>query len=328
MADTLTLATFNLENLDDVPGLAPTLAERIAVLRPQLVRTGADILFLQEVNGQPAKAPRSLAALDALLADTPFAGFERVSTESPNGGPMDKQNLVILSRWPIGARRQVSHELVPPPHYRAVTAKPASDAAAEQKWDRPLLYARIDLPSGRPLHAINLHLRAPLAAMIAGQKIGPFSWATTAGWAEGFFLAALKRAGQALEVRLLADALFDDDPQAMVAVCGDFNAETAEMPTRILMAADEDTGNSALTERNLLAVEVAVAAERRYSVIHAGRPLLLDHLLVSRPLSRWFRSAEIHNEGLVDELVDYANEGRSPESHHAPVVVTFEMPHE
>ena len=326
MADTLKLATFNLENLDDAPGLSPPLAERIAVLRPQLLRTGADILFLQEVNGQPAKAPRTLAALDALLADTAFASFERVSTESPNGGPMDKQNLVILSRWPIGERRQMLHELVPPPHYRTVTATPATPEAAAQKWDRPLLYARIELPSGEPLHAINLHLRAPLAAAIAGQKLGPFSWQTSAGWAEGFFLASLKRSGQALEARLLADALFDGDPQAMIAVCGDFNAETAEMPTRILMASDEDTGNSALTERNLLAVEVAVPAERRYSVIHAGRPLLLDHLLVSRPLSRWFRSAEIHNEGLVDELVDYANEGRSPESHHAPVVVEFELP--
>ncbi len=98
------------------------------------------------------------------------------------------------------------------------------------------------------------------------------------------------------------------------------------MPTRILMASDGDTGNSALTERNLLAVEAAVPAERRYSVIHAGKPLLLDHMLVSRPLMHRFHSAEIHNEGLVDELVDYANEGESPESHHAPVVVEFDMP--
>ena len=61
MADTLTLATFNLEDLDDAPGQLPPLAERIEVLRPQLLRTQADILFLQEVNGQPAKAPRTLA---------------------------------------------------------------------------------------------------------------------------------------------------------------------------------------------------------------------------------------------------------------------------
>ena len=125
----------------------------------------------------------------------------------------------------------------------------------------------------------------------------------------------------------VADAVFTDDPQAMIAVCGDFNAETQEMPTRILMASDEDTGNSALTERNLVPVDVSIPAERRYSVIHSGRPLLLDHMLVSRPLLHWFRRAEIHNQGLVDEGVDHANAGHSPESHHAPLVVEFEMPH-
>ena len=46
------LATFNLENLDDVPGKKPTLAERIRVMRPQLERVNADILCLQEVHGQ------------------------------------------------------------------------------------------------------------------------------------------------------------------------------------------------------------------------------------------------------------------------------------
>jgi hypothetical protein len=30
----LRIATFNLENFDDRPGQAPTLAERIAVMRP------------------------------------------------------------------------------------------------------------------------------------------------------------------------------------------------------------------------------------------------------------------------------------------------------
>ena len=48
----LRIATFNLENLDNKPGEKPTLDERIAVMRPQLIRLNADILCLQEVNGQ------------------------------------------------------------------------------------------------------------------------------------------------------------------------------------------------------------------------------------------------------------------------------------
>ncbi|RIK80575.1 endonuclease, partial [candidate division KSB1 bacterium] len=52
MPTSLRIVTFNLENLDDKPGQSPTLADRIAVMRPQLLRLRADVLCFQEVNGQ------------------------------------------------------------------------------------------------------------------------------------------------------------------------------------------------------------------------------------------------------------------------------------
>ena len=54
----LRIATFNVENLDgdsvgdDGAVNHPTLQERAEVLRPQLQRINADVLCLQEVNGQ------------------------------------------------------------------------------------------------------------------------------------------------------------------------------------------------------------------------------------------------------------------------------------
>ncbi|HEY8036588.1 MAG TPA: endonuclease/exonuclease/phosphatase family protein [Methylobacter sp.] len=64
MSIKLRIATFNLENFDDKPGQRPTLDERIALIRPQLLRINADILCLQEVNGQAsARHPRLLLAL-------------------------------------------------------------------------------------------------------------------------------------------------------------------------------------------------------------------------------------------------------------------------
>jgi len=119
----LRISTFNLENLDDRPGPGSSLGERIAVIRPQLLRLRADILCLQEINGQePDKKNktgnkgRTLRALDALLAETPYAGFHRISTRSVSGsGVRDKHNLVILSRYPIKDHAQVRHHLVPPP---------------------------------------------------------------------------------------------------------------------------------------------------------------------------------------------------------------------
>ena len=95
MALMLRIATFNLENLDDKPGQKPTLDERIALMRPQLVRLNADILCLQEVNGQEApQQPRRLLALERLLEGTPYAGYQKVSTTTADGKEVYNEALV------------------------------------------------------------------------------------------------------------------------------------------------------------------------------------------------------------------------------------------
>ncbi len=323
------LASFNLENLDDAPEGAPTFAERIAVLRPQLQRLDADVLCLQEVNAQRdgKGSPRRLRALDRLLEGTAYAGFHRAgSLRRDSGAPADKHNLVVLSRWPIVASRQLHHDLVPPASYRPVTAEPAVSEAAPVLWDRPILQVSIELSGGRCLQVVNLHLRAPLAAHIDGQKLGAFAWKSVPAWAEGFFLASLKRCGQALETRRLVDQLFDAEPEALIAVCGDFNAEAQETPLRIVRGDLEDTGNGALASRSLVPLERALPESQRFSVLHQGRRLMLDHMLVSRALLAFHRAIEVHNEALGDELVAYATGSRSPESFHAPLVAKFRLP--
>ncbi|MFM9911106.1 MAG: hypothetical protein ACKVOW_17325 [Chitinophagaceae bacterium] len=67
----LRIATFNLENIDDKPGDVPTFDQRIAALRPQLIRLRADIICLQEIHGQETPGqPRDLLALKKLLLNT------------------------------------------------------------------------------------------------------------------------------------------------------------------------------------------------------------------------------------------------------------------
>jgi endonuclease/exonuclease/phosphatase family metal-dependent hydrolase len=333
----LRIATFNLENLGAKPHhphdpMAP-LEARLAVLRPQLARLEADILCLQEINGQPRApgGPLELLALDALLEGTPYEAYARATTEhmtrrgEPRGA-LDVHNLVILSRFPIAASRQLRHDLVPPPLHRAVTADPPAAKRQAVAWDRPILHAAVALPGGKRLEIVNLHLRAPLASFVPGQKAGPFAWKSVAGWAEGFFLAAVKRAGQALEARLLVDRLFDADPQALVAVCGDCNAEARETAMRLLAGNEEDTGSGALAGRVLIAAERGIPEDLRFTVLHNGRKVMLDHLMVSRALMGCFRHAEIHNEALGDELVAYASVEASPESYHAPVIAEFALP--
>ncbi|MEQ8195880.1 MAG: endonuclease, partial [Rhodospirillales bacterium] len=192
-------------------------------------------------------------------------------------------------------------------------------------WDRPLLKASVRLPGGRRLHVVNLHLRSPLAALVPGQKEDSFTWRNTHAWAEGFFMATVKRAGQALETRMTVDRLFDAEPEALIAVCGDFNAEERETPLRTIRADVEDTGNGRLAGRVLIPMDRTVPETQRFSVIHQGHKVMLDHILVSRRLLEFYRHVEIHNEALGDEAVAYSGVRHSPESYHAPVVAEFEL---
>lgn len=322
------IATFNVENLGEPSDADASLEERAALLRPQLIRLRADLLCLQEVDSQrlPGSHDRRLEALDALLAGTPYSDYHRISTRSRRSSRYrDKHNLVVLSRFPVSAERQVLHDLVSPPMHRPLADGPG-EATALVEWDRPALHVTVRLEDGRVLQLVNVHLRAPRAAFVAGQKEDSATWRSMAGWAEGFFLAAVKRAGQALEVRLLVDELFDRESQALICVCGDFNAEVNQVPVRMIRGDEEDAGNPHLAARVLVPLERSLAQSRRFSVVHHGRPQMLDHLLVSRPLLGWYRAMEVHNEALGDELVTARAVPGSPESFHAPVVAEFACP--
>lgn len=192
-------------------------------------------------------------------------------------------------------------------------------------FDRPLLVTGIELPDGESLTVVNLHLRAPLASSVPGQKLEPFVWKTVGGWAEGYFLSAMRGAGQALELRLLLEQMFDTKAYRLIAVAGDFNAEDHEVPLKIIVGAEEDTGNGALSGRSLVPLDRALPDDRRWSVLHHGRPQMLDHILASRALHARFRSIEVHNETLSGELVGYAKQMRSSGSCHAGVVAEFTL---
>ena len=324
----LRIAPFNVESLDD-RSRSIDFDDRIAVLRPQLNRLRADVLCLQEVNAHAERGSRqrSLTALERLIADTEYADFHRAVSFSRGGErPADRHNLVILSRPEIVTHRQVWHHLVQPPLYAPVTQNPPAEQPVAVEWDRPFLHAELSLDGGRRLHLFNIHLRAPRAAYLKGQKIAQGVWASVGGWAEGFYLAEMKRAGQALEVRLAVEAVFDADPEALVAVCGDYNADDSESPVRSIRGDEEDTGNGHLAARMLVPLDRGLSESQRYSVVHRGRRIMLDHILVSRQLLGWYLRSEVHNETLGDELVSPLMVRGSPETYHAPVVAEFLLP--
>ena len=320
----LRFATFNLESLGTEKEPTAPLSERLAILLPQLQRRRADILCLQEVDAQRSEAEdgdvhRRVEALDRLLEDTSYAKFHRAVSLGLSGRrPADRHNLVILSRWPLVAWESLHHRLVPPLRMSLATGRPYG-SETELQWDRPLLRATVNLPDERPLHLINLHLRAPLAAPVPGQRADGV-WNSVAGWAEGFYLASMKRAGQALEARLVVEELLDLEPDALVLVAGDLNAEEGEVPVRILRGAASDVEAPALAGRELLSLTRSLSPEQRFSLLYNGRRSLYDHLLASPSLAGRFIRCEIHNEALYDQG---ALPTGSPHSFHAPVLAEF-----
>jgi predicted extracellular nuclease len=325
----LRIATFNLENLDDKSGEKPTLEKRIAVMRPQLLRLKADILCLQEVNGQETEGqPRRLLALERLVEGTPYADYSMVSTTTKDGKQVyDERNLVILSRYEIVSHQQYKHEYAPAPLYRKVMEKIDEEEGEEAErvtWERPILHAKVKV-EGETLDVINLHLKSRRPSYVEGQVDG-YSWKTASGWAEGFFISAMKRVGQALEARILIDRLFDEDENALIVACGDLNSNLTEVPIEAMRGEVENTGNADLAGRVMMPCELTVPESSRYSYLYLGKGRMLDHLLVSRGMLALYTGAEIHNELLHDESIAFSTDKKFPESDHAPVIAEFELP--
>ena len=324
---TLRIATFNLENLDEQPEDVPTLAERLAIMRPQMARLRADIVCLQEVNGQGAPSMRSLAALDHLIVGTPYALYHRQYTTTTTGQLYNERNLVVLSRQPFtGPARIIREGDAARPSYQMATAVPPDSKADPVSWERPLLYSRIDLGPAGHLHLINVHLKSKLASDIPGGKINNHTWRSVSAWAEGSFISSMKRMGQALQVRQLVDSIFDQyGEQALIAVCGDFNAETDEVPIRCIVGPVEETGNPAHAPRVLVPCDNSIAESSRHSLLHLGKGYMIDHIIVSRGMLQYFKHCEVHNEALPDESGAFRTDRQFPESDHAPVVAQFDL---
>jgi endonuclease/exonuclease/phosphatase family metal-dependent hydrolase len=325
MPQTIRIATFNLENFDDKPNVFPSISERINVMRPQLSRLNADILCLQEVNGQEIDGqPRQLLALKKLLAGTQYEHYFVVSTKTvDNFQVYDERNLVILSRFEILSHGQFKNDFIPAPEYRKVTAIPIEVEADKVTWERPILNAEIRLPNGKMIHVINLHLKSKIPTTVKGQKKDTYSWKSASGWAEGYFISSMKRVGQALETRVIIDQIIDRDAQAYIVVCGDFNADQSQVPMMAIRGEVEQTGNAALANRVLYPCENGIPESSRYSLFHKGKGEMIDHLLVTRNMLEFYAKTEIHNELLHDESIAFATDKLYPESDHAPIVAEF-----
>ena len=320
------IASFNVENLDVAEDdRNPSLDKRIPTLRGILNRLDADILCLQEVHGQEPADPaieRDLSALEEVLKETKYDGYNKEYTKTRKGFPYDKRNLVVLTHYPIISMKQYNCDLIDNLEYRKVTAIPEEVAANKIKWERPILHVVIEHPIKGNIHIINIHLKSMLSTNISGQHEG-YSWNSAAGWAEGYFLSSMKRVGQALETRILIDKILDEDINAQIIVCGDFNSEPGHVPVEAILGSSENTNNPKLKERVLIPCSRGIPSSVAFSHIHHGHGNLLDHMLISQSILPAFSNARIFNENLHDESLPFMFDDKYPESDHAPFLSEF-----
>jgi hypothetical protein len=76
---------------------------------------------------------------------------------------------------------------------------------------------------------------------------------------------------QALETRMLVDAIFKHSPNAKIVVCGDFNAEPGEVKVEAICGSVENTGNSDLRGSVLPPCSSSIAELIKFSQLHLGK---------------------------------------------------------
>ncbi len=274
------LATLNCLNLalphrpiyDGWPPLtADEYLAKTQWLAHMLDRLAADVVLLQEVFHEKALsdvARQTVSQGRAWSCTVPFAGEDN-----------RKPRLGLLWRTTLQPSVESIVELPPG------CAVPVPECEPHQRFSRPLLRARVPLSTARgaiTLTVYNVHLKSRRPEFAAGEDP-----ADPRSQARGQLRALLMRAAEAAAVRqlVLEDMQRGRTP---LIVAGDFNDEATAVTTQIVADTSwkpEDRSQRAHMLFNALDVESRLAPGRgrdmAYTILHAGEPERIDHVLVS-----------------------------------------------
>lgn len=89
--------------------------------------------------------------------------------------------------------------------------------------------------------------------------------------------------------------LFDEDNNSNILVGGDFNSELDEVVVETILRRIENTCNLDLQYRELIACEHTIPKSSRFGLYHKGTKCMLDRVVISQNISKYYYYAEIHN---------------------------------
>jgi endonuclease/exonuclease/phosphatase family metal-dependent hydrolase len=288
---------------------------KLEAIATTVARADADVIAFQEIEGAHV-----LDALRTTLGDGRYLPAV--------AGIADSRGIAcgLLSRFPITSVETHGAGELAFPVFGDGDPRPFG---ARVHSKRGVLEVTVTLPDESNLVAMVVHLKSarPVPKVDAGGE----STGETGHYAaaEGAARATVMRLAEALHLRSRVDARLMREPNAQLAVLGDFN-DTPEAAVVRAVAGDlaefprgrhADLELTASLERGVLQhCAKAVHPGQRHTILHRGVGQQFDHILVSRGLWRRFRGAQVLNETLRDG----AGEGRDDvESDHAAVVATF-----
>ncbi len=306
----LRLATFNLENLgvregEDDPARRARIPRHLAALRGVLRRLDADAVAFQELIDPALLSP----LLDGL-------GYPHVVVADPGPSPL---RIGVASRYPLTGAEAVARDADlsvtdPKTGLEVVVRGPFSRPALRVKWEAPGLETTL----------VVVHWKSKIPSPTPARRPGPDEpWARLGDVAAGRLVTEAKRLAQAVELRREVDRLLAADPDARVAVLGDFNDTLGSEGLRIVAGDARAAASPTLEKEELVACERAIPRDLRFTQIYRGTGERLDHILISPGLVPHFVDARIYNETLRPADEHPAGAPASVGSDHAPVVAVF-----
>jgi endonuclease/exonuclease/phosphatase family metal-dependent hydrolase len=222
----------------------------------------------------------------------------------------------LVSRLPVVASRVHTAVALSFPVYREGDPPPFGERIPLR---RGIVHARVEAPGLGAVDVIVVHFKSPRPVELRDAAGVPIEAKTPRARAEGSLRSLAWRAAEALHTRGIVDGVLASEPRALVAAVGDMN----DVPGSTVVRAVQGEGDGALND-----CAWRVPQEARFSAIHDGKRIQIDHVLATDRLYARLTGARFLNGELREHVASAAfpggEERQTVDSDHAPLVARFD----
>lgn len=331
MPTTFKVTTWNLENLflpDEAggPDNQGMFEQKLSILAATILELSPDVLAVQEVGSNAAFG----ALHEKLGARYPYSQLSKFPDRRgirvgflSNLALEESEDFADFAKGPLQSV---------PGFDRFGNPEPAT------RLSRGALRVIVGPASDQPIELVTAHLKSKLLTFPNTSGEARFSPRNEDERAFVAGLALLKRTAEAVTLRVKVNELLADG-RALILL-GDLNDVTDAATTQILQGPPGSEIGSGGFDRpdqgdaaRLFNLAPLIPEARRYSRRYRGSNELIDHILVSEALlpGEPRRLPEVDSQvDLFDGLLSITDEPglrrNTPQSDHAPVTATFELP--